>query len=535
MKSNFIKYIFIFICAILLIFAIYTKTKEDADTKKNMQSATTIEKTENISYDLRLAIVSFDTMNPILSKNKNVQDISKLIFDSLLTLDENYKIKNSLAEEWSLTGDTSYIIKLKEGIKWQDGVNLTAKDVQFTIDRLKEVNSIYSYNVQHVIGVDVIDDNTIRINLDSQVPFFEYNLTFPILAKHYFQKDDGTIEFGNAEKNKTLIGTGMYKITSAASNHINLSKNTEYWDNEEETKIETITLNLYSNMGEVYNAFKLGNLDLITTQSLSLNDYIGTIGFNEKSYVGREYDFIALNCGSTILSNIEVRKAILYSIDKTNILASVYGGKYYNTSFPLDYGSWLYNESGSSGYNPDQAKQTLLDAGWEYKYKNWQKRIDGITRKLNINLVVNSSNANRVKIAEIIKNNLFNVGIKVNLIKANDKQYDSYLTNKNYDLIITGKNVSISPNLSTYFGENNLANYYNEEVKEILNEIRSITDEELLKEKYKRLSEIYKNDVPYISLFNNRNTVIYSSYLIGDVNPNFYNIFYNIKKWYRQY
>ena len=79
---------------------------------------------------------------------------------------------------------------------------------------------------------------------------------------------------------------------------------------------------------------------------------------------GREHDFIAFNTQSALLSNLNIRKAIAYSIDKSNIVSSIYGDKYYQSSFPLDYGSWVYKEQdSSSGYNLEQAKQILVDDG----------------------------------------------------------------------------------------------------------------------------------------------------------------------------
>ncbi len=71
--------------------------------------------------------------------------------------------------------------------------------------------------------------------------------------------------------------------------------------------------------------------------------------------------------------------------------------------------------------------------------------------------------------------------------------------------------LSPSPNLTTYFGEGNIANYTNEEVVSIMNEVKNTTDEGILKEKYTRLAEIYKTDAPYISLYNNKYTVAYNS------------------------
>ena len=93
--------------------------------------------------------------------------------------------------------------------------------------------------------------------------------------------------------------------------------------------------------------------------------------------------------------------------------------------------------------------------------------------------------------------------------------------------------LSPSPNLDTFFGSNNIANYSNEEVNNLLNETKNTTDENILKEDYKRLAEIYKTDMPYISLYNNKYTIAYNSGLVGDITPNWFNQFYGIEGWYK--
>lgn len=108
------------------------------------------------------------------------------------------------------------------------------------------------------------------------------------------------------------------------------------------------------------------------------------------------------------------------------------------------------------------------------------------------------------------------------------------LENKNYELIIGGTNIGLSPELDTYLGDNNIANYTNDEIKTILNDIANIKDENLLKQKYNKLAEIYKTESPYKSLYINKKTIIFSKNLIGEITPNSYNIFYNIEKWYRE-
>lgn len=73
---------------------------------------------------------------------------------------------------------------------------------------------------------------------------------------------------------------------------------------------------------------------------------------------------------------------------------------------------------------------------------------------------------------------------------------------------LLGVTVGLSPDISRYFKEGNLANYENSEISGILNELYSITDEKILKEKYKRLQEFYEEDRPYIGLYYNRITII---------------------------
>lgn len=403
MKNNIIKYVFIVFVAILIIFAVY-KIVSDDKKKNNNQNSNENEVKREIATDLRLAIVNYDSINPILSNNSNVQDISRLVFEPLITMDKNYKLEPCLATEWALSGDTSYIVKLRDNVKWHDGSGFSAQDVKFTIDMLKSVPSIYSYNVQHVIQVEIIDDLTIKITLDKKDNNFEYKLTFPILSNNFYLEQD----FQTTEKNKVTMGTGMYKITSNEGGIINLKRNQNWWDKDaKEPKIEEIKINLYSSMGDAYNSFKMGNIDLLTTQSNELEKYVGTIGYNKVDYKGREYDFLAMNCTNNFLSDVNIRKAINYSIDKDNIVASVYNGKYYTMNFPLDFGMWLYNsENTSSEYNPDQAKQLLIDSGWEFKKGYWQKKENYSWKRLSFILTVNSDNSQRVQVAEIIKSNL---------------------------------------------------------------------------------------------------------------------------------
>ena len=103
MKANWIKYVFVIFIIILLIFAVYI-IKNDEQEKKQEQDYTASTQDTKVR-EIKLGIAELDTMNPILSNNKNVQQISKLIFEPLVDLSSDYKAEPCLAVEWAKQSD----------------------------------------------------------------------------------------------------------------------------------------------------------------------------------------------------------------------------------------------------------------------------------------------------------------------------------------------------------------------------------------------------------------------------------------------
>ena len=517
MKTNVFKTIFFTIVILLTILAIYIIYKDN----KNERIPTNSKKTDvKINKEMNLGICNFDTINPLLTQNKDVQYVDKLVFNSLVNVNKNFEIENDLAQEISKINDKTYIIKTKENMNWHDGTSFTTEDIAFTIKALKNKKTLYSKNVENIIKTEIIDKNTIKIYLDEPVALFKYMLNFPILASHAYNKQ--TLE----AITKVPIGTGNYKIIQIAENEIKLEKaNSEF-----QSKITDINIKIYKSIKEVYSKFSKKEIDLITTQNIYYEDYIGSMGFNIEISKGRKFDYLAINNQKRELQNKEVRKAIYYAIDKKEIIYNIYNNKYMASNFPLDYGCYLYqNNEEKDEYNPTQAKGTLTDAGWNYRNNIWRKG----NSKLEFNLVVNSENEERVRVAELIKEQLEKIGIKINIVKVNNNIYNNYLKNKNYDIILTGNIIPLYPDLNSYLGESNLSNFNNKEVSEILKQIDSIEDKELLQQKYNRIYEIYKEEMPFISLYNNVNFILYSRELKGDLSSNWYDVFYNIENWYK--
>jgi len=530
-NNNFFKYIFAIVVIFLIGYTIFIifQNKENV-SGYNLDQTSTV---SNIQRDLRFAISEMDTINPLLTNNRNVQEVTKIIYDSLITLDGNYKLEYCLAEEIAKTDELTYVVKLRKGILWSDGSNFTAYDVLYTFDLLKgenRINSVYFENLKYVASVQVIDSNTLKISLTNPVPFFEYNLTFPIMCQKYYEGE----EFAVSEK--TPIGTGMFKISEMSSNVIKLVQNELYWDVSKKPMATEININLYGSIGEAYAAFKNGEVDLLTVKITNIEDYIGTLGYNKIEYKTRNYDFLAFNTEKDVLSEAAVRKALSLAIDKNNIIATCegLGNGYVSSNFNLDMGCWLYTKDLNIGIDTQQAAQILLNNGWERTASNWIKRTENGTKRLEFSITVNANNTTRVRVAENIKNQLSNFGVPVVIHYLSVDNYTNAINNRNYDVIITGIQNSYSPSVNTFFGEGNIANYNNSEVLEIMNIINNTTDENTLYEKYSRLYDIYLEEAPYVGLYRDTDIIVYNQGLVGNITANAFNIYHNIEKWYRQ-
>lgn len=521
--------IVLFILCIIAGVIVYFIT-QNPKTPKEQNGEITYE-TINMLTNLRLGISEFDTIHPYATKNREVIYISSLIFEPLLTITQDYKIANCLAKECSKVGNKSYIIKLKENNKWSDNTQVTAQDVTFSIKELQQnETSIYYENVKLIEKAEEVDNTTVRIELKQEVPFFEYHLIFPIISKKQYEGKE-------IKDNKIIpLGTGKYKISKMEDKKIELTQN-EFWREIENSKphIKTITIALYETMGEVYNSFKIGGTDFMHTANPNVEEYIGSMGYGQKIYSNREYDYLALNCKDSILENLEVRKAIDLAINQEKIVASVLENKAMAAYFPIEDTNYLLKDQKIvKQASNEKAKETLEEAGWKYEYGIWQKKIGGRTKTLNITLSVSKEDEKRMKVAQEIKKQLEEVGIKIEMKELSKSQYERCLQNKQYEMLLTGVYTSLSPDLISFFGKENLANYENQEMLTILEEINHITNEELLKEKYKSILEIYQKEIPYIGLYRNQDMVVYNSSFRGEVTPNNYNIYYQFSDWYRQ-
>ena len=454
-KSTFLILV---ICLIIAgIYIIYFKEQGSGQS-----SAVEGRRTE-ISRDINIGITNYDTINPILTKNLELSQITKLVYLPLIGITEDFRTTPLLAKQCAKIDELTYIVSLDEERKWADGSKVTYEDVFFTITKINEEDSIYKSNIKNIYGLEKIDENTFKIYLTEPTDFFEYYLTFPIMQEQTY--DD-----------EIPIGSGAYTISKVEKNKIII-----------EGDIVKITIKIYGNTTELYNNFTREKVDLIITQNPEYTEYIGTIGIIEETITGR--DFYYINCEN--IKDINIRKYIESIINKEEINYKLYNNKYYIAKSPLEYGSYLNNEYEE---NKDVSTQNL--------------------KKKSLSI---STTEETNEIAKIIKQQLQEKGIRVSL--------QNYY-NPRADLIIKKEKITLTPDLRQYYKDKN--------IKEELDKIVKIENEEKLKQEYEVIEQKYNEEKPFISLLFSNYIILHSKDLKGNFSGNWYNLFYNIETWYKE-
>lgn len=249
MKQGVFKYIFVLGFIILLIITYVVFYSKDTTTGEVQDKVST---TSNLITNLRLGIAELDTLNPILTNNKNVKEISRLVFDSLITIKDDYELEFGLATGIAKENNVTYILTLRKDVKWQDGTSFTSQDVKFTIDTIKNNQCSYSSNLQYVDGLEIIDESTVKIVLSQEVEFFEYHLTMPILSSNYYSGENVV----SSDKNNSPMGTGMFKFDTNENGVLKLVPSVNYWNSNKEPLLTEIDIHLYDSIGNMYAAFK---------------------------------------------------------------------------------------------------------------------------------------------------------------------------------------------------------------------------------------------------------------------------------------
>ena len=352
-----------------------------------------------------------ETLDPALNSAIDGANTIITIFEPLLLVDENNEVVGGQAESWEVSEDgLTWTFTMRDGLKWSDGSDLTAKDFEYSFKRLADPNTAAPYG-QTVVGMiagyaeatgnpDADGNQTTEPNPDAlQVEASEDGKTLTIHLAYpcsYFDKiaafaamspvQQATVETNGdswCTQPDTFICNGPYMISEwTPSERIVLTKNPNYvggWDTSRIVS-DTITLLLIEDEAAAYAAYNSGEAQLVKSvpsdEIPSLTKAEDGGDFYVDSNLGTYY--LSVNCEREPFTDPLVRKALSLAIDREYVSEVVMQGTYspaHSISCPgitdADGSQFADNANGGTPYigsdydaNLEEAKSLLAEAGY---------------------------------------------------------------------------------------------------------------------------------------------------------------------------
>ena len=449
----------------LLLGALACALALGACTKVGDQTAagTTAPNEGTIPGELRVAVQREpNSLNPILSAFTIEGFVNRLSFDNLLTIAADGRtVVPDLATEVPTTRNggispngLTITYHLRHGVRWQDGVPFTSKDVKFTWQAMVNPNNNVNTTVGYsdVKSVDTPSDDTVVFHLKKKFApfvntiFAESDNPICIIPEHLLGKfpDLNRVPF-----NQEPVGTGPFKVARwVHGDHIELVANPDYWRGA--PKLKSIVVRMIPDENTEINALRSHDIDFMFEPSPNLYLTLKTIpGIKIVLDPGPDALWMLMNTTRPPLDDARVRRALAYAVDKQALVDKFTGGSAKIAWSDQPSYSWAYNPNVTTyPHDVAKARELLAQAGWS-------AGPDGVLRKggqpLTLQISYNSENATRRLAAVEIQSNLKDAGIDAqvksypgNLFFATFGQGGIMSTAK-YDLAVSGWIAGIDP------------------------------------------------------------------------------------------
>ena len=366
-----------------------------------------------------------DSLDPHKALAAGTKEILFNVYEGLLKPDSQGNNIPAVAESYTVSEDLmTYTFKLRDGIKFHNGKNVTADDVKYSIDKFAGISDgseplVSAFSV--IEEVNIIDDKTVDVVLntpDTDLPTYLAMVSAAIIPKD------------NENPDTVAIGTGPYKYVSRSpQENVICEAFDDYWG--EKANIKNVTFKVEANADSIVMDLLGGSIDfyarLTIDQVKQLNDefsvYEGTMNLVQALY---------LNNNVKPFDDVRVRQALSYATDVDEILditAEGKGTKIGSSMFPA-FGKY-YDESLSELYPTDieKAKELLKEAG----YKNG----------FNMTITVPSNYQPHIDVAQVLAEQYKKIGVnaEIQLVEWNSWLSDVY-TGRDFESTVIGVDAS---------------------------------------------------------------------------------------------
>lgn len=421
-----------------------------------------------------------DSLDPHKATAAGTKEILFNIFEGLVKPDENGNLMNAVASDYTVSEDgLVYTFTLRDGVKFHDGSTVTAEDVKYSLERVSGLlnGEVLISTMSAITSVTISDDKTVQVTVDSPNPELIYSFTAAIIPA-------GS---GEAEGAKP-IGTGPFSFVSYVPQEgIVVAKHAEYWQ-EGLPYLDEVTFKIIANVDTAMLDIKGGSVDIVPYLTDSQAAELGS-DFNIVSAPSNVVQALFLNCTEGVLSNVKVRQAICYALDKDMVSQFVAGGNGTLISSAMlptlqDYYVDLNDTYGNTA-NVEMAKQLLAEAGYP----------DGI----DLEITVPSNYDVHVEATEVVAEQLKQAGINatINAVEWGVWLEETY-NGRKYEGTICGITSDITPgyllNRFVSGSSKNFINYSNAEYDAAYAQVEAAATLEERAVYYKQLQEILCED-----------------------------------------
>ncbi|WP_430790356.1 ABC transporter substrate-binding protein [Virgibacillus flavescens] len=445
-------------------------------------------------------------LSPIDTNDSVSSNVTYQIYETLFTMDpETLDTVPLLAESYETPDKNTWVIKLKEGVKFHDGTPFNAEAVKYTFEQLKDPERAAprASLVEPISSIEVKDEYTVV--LKTEEPYG------PMLAA--LSHTNAAIVSPTADKdgdiNKEPVGTGPFVFEEwVEGDHITLTRNEDYW--QEPAALEKVTYKVVPETSTAISMLETGEVQFIDALPSDQLPRIESIdGVEVQKSEGTRVSYLGFNMDKAPFNELEFRQAVAYGVDQEAYVEQLNGLGIYNESIigPKVFG---YNEEAKdAGYafDKDKAAQMIEENGY-----SGQK----------VTLLV-ANRDNYMKMAEIVQAQLTEIGLEVEIETMEWATFLETSSKGNYEMTFLGWSNSTAdgsellyPNLhSDNIGSSNRSMYNNAEFDKLVDESRTTVDQEVRKEKLHEANILAIKDAPWIVMEHGTVTAAYDKSVEG--------------------
>lgn len=429
-------------------------------------------------------LFDISTLDPHYSAATYNERVYTNIYDTLIRVDKSGEFVPWLAENWEISEDKlTYTFNLKKGVKFQNGEELKASDVVYTIKRAKESPYMASQTEQ-IKDIVAIDEYTVQIILKKPCAPFLLIISFQNILN-----EKAVIKAGE-DYGENPIGTGPYKfVRHDIGQRVVLESFEDYFQGS--APIKNVEFKIIGEATTAMIALETGEIDFtFNVPMIARKSIINNPKFMTHEVETVHLNYMIMNNEAEPFNNKLVRQAMNYAINKEAVIQIAAEGIGEKAKSILNKFTFGYSENIKGyAYDPEKAKQLLAEAGYTDGFETSIISIGGATQK----------------IVEVVQENLSNIGVtaKIEMLEANAGIQD--IKSGNYEMSYMGMTLlqDADDHSLCYHstGDFNVSRYNNPRVDELFDEARTILDRSERSERYEELLQILEDDAVVVPLY----------------------------------